>query len=433
MALASLKATVRKVVPRPLERLAREALIRLRLARVRRKHMAEMERLRDATRIKVAFFLIHESVWKCEVIYQLMREHPRFEPVVVICPCTTYAHRDRLRAMDGAYRHFSEQGYEVIYTYDEQTGQWLDIKSVIDPDIVFFTNPWNITARLYRIEHYLDRLTCYVPYGYKNSDLYNADFNRPMHNLVWRFFVETNIHKHLAEKYSINRARNVVVTGFPGTDRLLMEAEEKRDPWKEEDSRCKRIIWAPHHTIAGHGANLDYSTFLDYAEFMLELARKNPGNLQIAFKPHPLLRSKLSLQSVWGVQATDAYYDQWETLENGLLMEGDYMDLFMTSDALILDSSSFLIEYLHTGKPMLFLLGSESVLERFNEVGKEAMKRAYIARNRQEVNRYVDEVVMGGDDPLRCARVRYFESRISPPHGELASRNVVDHIENTLG
>ena len=75
----------------------------------------------------------------------------------------------------------------------------------------------------------------------------------------------------------------------------------------------------------------------------------------IAFKPHPILKPKLYKHALWGKERTDAYYHCWETMENTQLEMSDYIDLFMTSDAMIFDSVSFMTEYLYTKKPALFL------------------------------------------------------------------------------
>src|SRR5699024_801734 len=124
--------------------------------------------------------------------------------------------------------------------------------------------------------------------------------------------------------------------------------------------------------IPGVKNALSYSTFLDYAEFILQLANDYKDEIQIAFKPHPNLRGKLN--DVWGVEKTNTYFQKWKCLSNGQVEDGGYIDLFATSDAMIHDSGSFVIEYLYTKKPVQFLISSEKVKEEFNEIGKEALK-----------------------------------------------------------
>lgn len=400
--------------------------------KIKVSHSEALQVIKKKSVIKVVFFVIHESVWKYDEIYRLMDEDSRFEPVILICPYTPFGDEVMLRDMERAYRAFSDQGLNVKKSYDTESDQWIDVKETLSPDIVFFTNPWNLTKKEFLIENYLDRLTCYVPYGFKNSYLYEAHFNKPMQNLTWRFFVETTIHKALAEKYSRNEGCNVIVTGFPGMDRLLIKSKTDTSPWKIKDSKHKKVIWAPHHTIPNYGATLDYSTFLKYAEYMFEIANTYKDKIQLAFKPHPILRSKLEQDSVWGKKRTDDYFERWANLENGILVEGSYITLFETSDALLNDSSSFVIEYLYTGKPMLFLLESEEVLNRFNEVGDKAISHSYIARNTKEIVSFLNDVVIDDNDIHEKERQSFFEGIIKPPNNKTASKNIFDHIKKEL-
>ena len=50
---------------------------------------------------------------------------------------------------------------------------------------------------------------------------------------------------------------------------------------------------------------------------------------------------------------------EWESLSNAQLETGKYVDLFMTSDAMIHDCGSFTIEYHYTLKPVMYLVKGE--------------------------------------------------------------------------
>jgi len=51
-----------------------------------KRHCKALELVRKKENVKVAFFLNHESVWKFQVLYDLMVKHPRFEPKLFVCP-----------------------------------------------------------------------------------------------------------------------------------------------------------------------------------------------------------------------------------------------------------------------------------------------------------------------------------------------------------
>lgn len=109
---------------------------------------------------------------------------------------------------------------------------------------------------------------------------------------------------------------------------------------------------------------MNYSTFLSIAEELLEFIKNTQLPVQMAFKPHPLLKSQLYNYSSWGKEKTDEYYAAWEFLPNAQLETNEYVDLFMTSDAMIHDCGSFTIEYHHTLKPVMYLVNGKSILQR---------------------------------------------------------------------
>jgi hypothetical protein len=400
-----------------------------RIGQIQSKHNKALVKVRGKEKITVAFFIFKESVWKFEELYKLMADDNRFDPIVVICPYTTYGRETMMGNMDRAFQFFKNNGYNVVKTYDGQSRAWLNVKQAVQPDLIFFSAPWYITKSKYLIENYDDVLTCYVPYTFVISHLFQGYFNNNMQNFVWKFFLETQIHQQISKQYARNGGANTAVTGYPGMDRLLRKEYAPVDVWKIKDKKIKRIIWSPHHTIPGQGVTLDYSTFLDYYDFMFDFAKKFENKVQIAFKPHPSLKSKLSLNEFWGKEKTDKYFRQWAELPNGQLNESDYIDLFATSDGMINDSSSFMIEYLYTNKPQLFLLHDENVVDRFNEVGKMALSKHYIGKSESDIESFFENVILPGNDLMKHERAHFFESIIQPPNGLTASENIFNCLK----
>ena len=407
-------------------------LFKIKLRKVQRNYSKALELVRRKEKIKVAFLIIHEANWKYEGVYKLMEQDKRFEPIVFVCPYTAYSKEVMFKEFNRIFDSFKKQGYNVIKTLDEKTNKWLDLKDAFELDLVFFTNPWNLTKPQYLINNYLDYLTCYVPYGFKNSYLYQAHFNGTMQNFVWRFFLETDIHKKLSNQYAQNKSYNTIVSGYPGMDKLLQKNYKPKDVWKIKDDKIKRIIWAPHHTIPGQGATLDYSNFLEYADFMLEIANKYNNLIQIAFKPHPVLRAKLSKKEVWGMTKTNEYYKKWSELQNGQLQEGEYIDLFLTSDGMIHDSSSFVIEYLYTGKPVMFLFENINIMEKFNEVGKKAFSSLYHGKNSSDIEVFINETILKRNDIKYNDRMKVYNSIVKPPNNVTASENIFNYLQTVI-
>jgi len=382
-------------------------------------------------KVKVAFFLINNSVWKYEGVYKLMESDPRFEPVVVVIPNIIYGYENMVCNMNVAFKDFQTRGYQVVKTYNEATKKWLDVKKEIQPDIVFFTNPHKLTKSKYYITNYLNCLTCYVPYNFGNSHLFQMMHNQIFHNLLWRLFAETNIHRDFSVKYAFNKGRNVVVTGFPGTDIILNKQYVPINIWKQKDEKIKKIIWAPHHTIDNDTAFLSYSSFLRYADFMLKIADEYEGKIQIAFKPHPLLKNKLQEEANWSKERIDNYYNKWKNLENGQLVEGAYIDLFLGSDAMIHDSGSFLIEYIYTGKPVLHTNKDENITDRMNAFGILAFNLHYHAKKEEDIKAFIENVLKNKDEKKE-ERLLFLAAELLPPNHKSASENIFDEIVTQL-
>lgn len=388
--------------------------------------------LKKKKKYKVAFFVVHASVWKLDEVYRLMDADDQFEPILVIIPYTIYGEKQMLKDMDLAYNLFQKKGYKVVKTYDQATESWLDIRQEIQPDIIFYTNPHELTKPEYYIFHFPDILSCYVQYSFHITHLHEMQYNQLFHNLIWKAFYETEIHRSFAQQYATNKGQNVAITGYAGTDVFLDTKRKRVDPWKIKDSGIKRIIWAPHHTIDDDKSFLSYSSFLSYADLMLELAKKYADKIQIAFKPHPILRPKLSDEKVWGQKRTDDYYHSWTLPPNTQLEESEYDDLFLTSDALIHDSASFMVEYLYLKKPVLYTLRDPQVTDRFNAFGKMAFEVHQHATNEHDIVSFIETSVLQEKDPKENVRQVFFNKYLSPVNGQKASANIINEIKHSI-
>lgn len=401
---------------------------KIRIQRIQHNYKKVLVRVQNKKKVKVVFFLMHHADWKYEVIYRLMDKDDRFEPIVVVCPYSVYGDDFMLNVMETAYQTFLENGYKVIKSFNAETESWLDVKKEINPDLVCFTTPWKLTKPEFLIDNFLDRLTCYVPYGYETSHLHEIYYDGELQNMVWKFYLENYVHKTISLKYSRNKSCNTVVSGYPGMDRFLYGNNKPKDVWKIKERKIKRIIWAAHHSIPGMGSSLDYSTFLDYYDIILKLAEEFKNKIQIAFKPHPILKEKLGSDEIWGKLRTEQYFQKWKSLENGQLEEGDYMDLFFTSDALIHDCGSFVAEYMYTGKPVLYLMKDENIAERFNQVGQMALDTFYQGKNLDNIYQFIQKVVLEESDPLKADRDKLFSNVINAPGKLTASENIYNDL-----
>ena len=141
---------------------------------------------------------------------------------------------------------------------------------------------------------------------------------------------------------------------------------------------------------------------------------------------------KFKLINIWGAEKTEAYYQRWKDLPNGQLEEGYYTDLFLTSDAMIHDSVSFTTEYLYTRKPTMFLVRDEHTADHWNSFGIKCFDLHYHANQPLDVEAYIKDVVIGGNDPKATERAEFYRNYLYPKDGVMPSQKIVDTIMSVL-
>lgn len=398
------------------------------IRRINRLHSKTLHKISHKNcKIKCAFLALDQAVWKYDGIYKIMEESDLFDPIVLVCPIINFGKENMLAQMNACYKLMKEKGYNVRKSYNANDNTYLDVRKDINPDIIFYTNPYKgLIDDRYFIDKYPDILTVYVPYSYTQSQWYHFNYGSLFPSFLWRYYLETNSHYKDAKKYSKNNAKNIIVSGFPGIDNFINCKYKPKDIWKQD--KKKRIIWAPHHTIEPVGI-INYSCFMSICDFFVELANKYQNEVQFVFKPHPLLRNKLTKE--WGKEKTDNYYNMWNTMPNTMLQEGEYIDLFLTSDAMIHDSGSFLIEYLYTCKPVMRTMNDIDPQSMYNDFALDALDVYYKGYNKQDIEQFIQNVI-DAVDPMKEAREKFYQERLLPPNGKLPSENIVNDIIDSI-
>ena len=250
----------------------------------------------------------------------------------------------------------------------------------------------------------------------------------PFHSLLWKYLLETEFQKQYAEEYEKSKGDNVEIIGTLVLEDLMRPDYQPIDVWKPQEVKKKRIIWAPHHTV---DYLFNFSNFLTYCEEMLRIAEKYKEQIQIAFKPHPVLKFKLI--NLWGVEKTEDYYNRWLNLANGQIEQGDYIDLFKTSDAMIHDCGSFTAEYLYTQKPVLFQIRDEKVKEEFNTFGQACFAQHYHAYSIEETEAFIRDVVIADNDPKKEDREQFYKNYLYPKDGIMPSDKIISLLQTAIG
>lgn len=378
--------------------------------------------------VNVAFFVVESSMWKYDELFKLFLNSRAFNPKIILCPYLNYHGSQMERIMDEAESLFISKNYPYIKTWNPVARRFLDVMEIFSPDIIFYCFPYLSSTKenLYGFFHFPHSLTCYVPYSSMICNTKNQ-FDKEVQNFSWGFFVENDYVKKLVEQYSPTKGVNVVNTGCPTLDVYRRKDYKPCDVWKH--SQAIKIIWAPHYTIMEGVVGIAFATFLHYCGDMLELAKKYSENVQIAFKPHPFLYPTLC--TYWGKEKADAYYDCWKNMNNTQYETGDYTDLFKTSDAMIFDSVSFIVEYLYTQKPSLFTY-KEGVEGQLNEYGLQAFACHSKARNIHDIEYFIQKLLQGEPDEMSEKKAAFYNAYLRLPEGRTASDNIYEYIATKL-
>jgi CDP-glycerol glycerophosphotransferase (TagB/SpsB family) len=116
-------------------------------------------------------------------------------------------------------------------------------------------------------------------------------------------------------------------------------------------------------------------------------------------------------------------------MPNCNLNDDDYMDLFLTSDGMIHDCGSFLIEYLYVNKPVMRMLNEIPVEEQYNAFTLKCLEHYYLARKEQDIEKFIQNVI-NGVDPLKEQRTK-FVNEVLMPKGS-PSQNIIDDIIDSI-
>jgi len=390
-------------------------------------------KLANGEKIKVCLFVSRISCWTFANLYQILQSSGKFDPIVVVKPFMFQGHDAMVEYMNITYNELKAQGYNVIKTYDEETDRFMDLRKEINPDILFYTKYWlpQFHENFY-INKFRDKLTFYTSYCYDVA--YHPEvMNFELNNAVNRYFMPTEIHKQMAQKVMKNHGKNVYVVGAPKLDVFFDKDYVPSEKWKNinDGKHRKRIIWAPHHSDNFPQNLYQFNAFYELTDYMFDIAKKYENEIQIAFKPHPML--KPYLYKKWGVESTDSYYQKWAELPNGQLETGEFEDLFLTSDAMILDSISFIAEYTATNKPALFTIGSKSRVN-LNDFGMINFGVLYHTDRdlKQDIDEFVKNVVIEGNDYKKEEREAFVAQYMLPPNGKTSAENIYDNIMDEI-
>lgn len=376
-------------------------------------------------KLRVVFVVGQTSKWKCQSVYDRMRKSPCYDPIIALTICDVDTHLTSQQKHEAIVRNeifFATRGMRTArcYSVEQNTNETL-LK--LDPDIVFYSQPWDVAPCQHPVQTAKRALTFYVPYFVPTFESVDFICNSPFQRSMFCFIA---LNQHVVEAYrrAVGHLLNChyKALGHPALDLFRIS--------EENNFADGYVIYAPHWSF-DHPKNLNsenLSTFLAMGEWMLSYARSH-RELKWLFKPHPALRQCLISSGVWSMDQISAYYSAWENLGT-VCYDGDYPKYFMRSQALITDCGSFLSEYGCTGKPVIHLISPTRKIHREGGAA-DAYDSYYQARDCSELAHLMQEVIVERHDPKKEDRRRAIAD--AGLCGNDASQNILDYLSMLLG
>ncbi len=402
-------------------------------------------------KINLTFLTISAAEWPANNLYELLSKDTRFNVTVTICPLIDRSIDERKRTYLQNRDFFEGKGYRVINAYnadDDRISSWEELGEV--PDIIIHVSMWHESLpQCYRISSFkFDCMNLYIPYGLIAGNSMNGQFvtqvcyNKDFLNLMHRVYASTKMDYDNYKKYQLLQGKNVIYSGYAKMDFFYgnreFEEDEIRKIWKipinKRAEEMKKIIIAPHHSFLGY-CGIVFSTFAQNVHFWLYLAEKYKETISFVFKPHPNLRYRAVEAKIFASSDEyDAYIARWNSLPNAMVVEeSSYLELFATSDAIIMDSMSFIAEYMYADKPVLYLRRPE---QAFYELGRRCLSAYHQVSGFDYVGieKFINNTVLDGDDCYKTLREEIFSESFDyyKDNNSLASEIIYNDIVDII-
>ncbi len=408
-----------KSAKKQLRRLCTDMENRIGILKTKKRYQKVIKRLRKQSKIRVAFIVTENSKWGYQCLYDLFDKSDKFEPIVLISILTSiHDGTDKTRRnIKENYDFFKARGMKVEYLYKD--GKYLDLRN-FKPDMVFYDQPWDMPKQYTpkKVSNYA--LTYYSSYCFESINV-KESYLEYFHGFLYKYFVEHKLNTERYKKYSEFSETNCEVVGYPKLDAYCNELKKVPDIWKEPDKI--KVIYAPHHSFD----KICKMTTFDYnGKFILELAKKHPETTWI-FKPHPRFKFAATKTGFMTEKEIDDYYNEWEKI-GAVYTQGDYIDIFKSSDVMITDCMSFLAEYLPSKHPLIRLVSSKSPV--YNSLGELILSEYYNVYDNEMLEKTFLDVVINKNDTKKEKRMKLISEIMD--YNYPASQKIYDCLLNEI-
>jgi len=364
----------------------------------------------EGTPIHVVFLCHRPAIWESlHSVYDAMKQDPDYKVTLIAIP-----NKKQLPDLGLIHEQYESEGAEEFWKeegclngYNYETGQWLDLQA-LKPDYVFFQTPYNICRPPQYHSHVISKYAriCYISYyGVFYTDEITDECTPLdyMHDLSYYFTQNPMDHAYVENRLKQANAPVgcAVFTGYPRYDRIAEYRSQTCDLWSTADSF--KMVWTPRWTT-----NEGNCHFFDYKDKIVDYCKDDP-QLELAFRPHPQAFKEWNATGELPEAEANIYKQNYVNSNMHLDASDNYYPMLYTSDVLITDRSTILLDYFCTGKPIIYCMSNNVHDGLFPEL-LEAM---YCVQTWEEVEAVLTQLRQG-IDPLKQIREQLVQESFVP-------------------
>lgn len=366
-----------------------------------------LNNLRDALpqeidyKVRAVFFAELGEKWdSMESVYAYMRDDPRFDPVVVLTPVFRVVNFNGEQKQEVIYKDYLTDLGISFYEYNQYSLEE-DV-----PDLAFISQPYESCTLPEFWPENIAKYTrlVYLPYYLLTEGvLASVDTlcTMPVYDVAWRVAGVNEKHFEYYSKYSHNNGANMMVTGIPKLDHLVLLNERGiKLPEGWEKIRGKKVfLWNTRYDI--NVSSLQYfDNIIKWFETHEDCA--------LIWRPHPLTNMVTKLYHSEQYEKLKGYFKIVTEMTNTVLdQEISYEAAFYYSNAMISDVGSMIGQYLLMDKPLMHIIYEPhyAIMKKWTKEEKEAVVRIVrnkdwmepAANNAKEIYNFFERISRGED------------------------------------
>lgn len=358
------------------------------------------EKKRKGEPIHVVFLCHMPSAWSTydALVRRLMEDSARFRVTLLATPYRHSTFGDDQYHDEGMATLFQSLRLPFLPARNPETGEWIDLQS-LSPDFFFYQTPYDsFYPECFHSDYVASfAAVCYAPYYGDNLVPDNPTPYPP------GFFSNVSLwftpHRQEVDAFCSfhpdqapfvrSRVREVGLTRVQSWLRWKEKHAEEPNPFK------LTVLWTPRWN-KGQGL----CSFFDLRKPLMHFTENHP-DFRLILRPHPLMFQ--SMRQTGDMKERDFNnLKKWfsERPNAELDSGGDFWTSVQNADVLLSDTSSMIVNYAITGKPVIHTVFRN---ETTTPVGEELDKGFYKARTVDKTISFV-ETLLSGNDFLKTKR-----------------------------